>query len=174
MNDLMNSIRHGADAFTNGMVTVFFDWLVSIGVREETLNIILIGGGISFVILIVGGIAGIATLINKKGMINFSMPSLPNFSLPKRQKRPKAAKGVIAEKVKGPDPRFAIFKKRRARNKFEDEPQPVMTQDNSVHTLQDIERDMLALKELYEASHITVDVYVAETRKLYQKAQQYI
>ena len=173
MNDLMNSIRHGADAFTNGMVTVFFDWLVSIGVREDTLNIILIGGGISFVILIVGGIAGIATLISKKGMFSITIPSLPNFSLPKRQKRPKAA-NVIAEKVKGSDPRFAIFKKRRARNKFEDEPQSVMNQDSSVHTLQDIERDMLALKELYEASHITVDVYVAETRKLYQKAQQYI
>ncbi len=40
-------------------------------------------------------------------------------------------------------------------------------------TLSSIETEMLALKELYSSGHINADVYVAETRILYEKAQTF-
>ena len=42
-----------------------------------------------------------------------------------------------------------------------------------IEPLSAIETEMLALKELYTTGHITADVYVAESRALYEKARQY-
>lgn len=44
---------------------------------------------------------------------------------------------------------------------------------DQIEPLSAIETEMLALKELYNTGHITADVYVAESRALYEKARQY-
>ena len=44
---------------------------------------------------------------------------------------------------------------------------------DQIEPLSAIETEMLALKELYSTGHITADVYVAESRALYEKARKY-
>ena len=145
-------------------VTFFFDWLLQKGVREDTLIIILIAGGVSVLLLVLGIMLAAFKYYRNRAA-----------SKPARVKKTKKAAPSAADQVKGPDPRFAIFKKRRKKE------QPAATApivDNAsteqVKTLTDIERDMLALKELFESGHIDAEVYVEETRKLYETAQQYI
>ena len=175
LNQLTTIVLTPFDAIS-GQVIVLFDWLLSKGVREDTLIIILSAGGISLLMLM----AGIMLMLFKY------------FRTRRAQKPAKApkAKRDEAEKVQGPDPRFAIFKKRGGKKRSDkaktNEPkigqhdinQPNGAQQNAddatVQSLTDIERDMLALKELFDAGHINASVYVEETRKLYDKAQKYI
>ena len=143
-------------------ISIFFDWLVLKGVREDTLIIILVAGGISFLLLILGLILALIKFLRKN--------KAKKPAQPKKDKASKKAKDV---QVKGPDPRFAIFKKRNNKKAKKETAQTPAT-DQNVEALSEIERDMLALKELFDSGHIDAKVYVEETRKLYDKAQQLI
>ena len=60
---------------------------------------------------------------------------------------------------------FQIFKKKKSQNKDS-------KSDDLVSQLQNIEQEMLALRELFRNGEITRSVYIAETKALYEKAQQ--
>ena len=192
----MEILSHFANTFSDGIngfigwFTNLFHYLVSIGVRPETIIIILVAGGLGILILIVLIFMGLSRF--KMGRGNFKAPKREKAAAEKVKKpaqknasrfsamfKPKAdaaaqdmagqGAAVAAEKPKG----FAIFKKKAKAAR----PKPAQQQSADpmlgqvVGQLAEIERDMLALKELYESGHIKVDVYVSESRILYEKAK---
>lgn len=161
LTHLKETFLDGVARFTDVFSTLF-SYFVSIGVREETLLIILIAGGISLLILI----AAILLSLSRIKMSNSSAPKEPKESK-KARKKP-----AQSDRVVGPNPAFAIFKKRKKKGgeKKEREEMPVLT-GNHLDALSEIERDMLALKELHATGHIGLDVYVQETKKLYEQAK---
>ncbi len=147
-------------------ITNLFDWLISRGVDKNTLIMIFAAFGISVLMLVLGLLLALVKYLRKK--------KADKPAKPKKPKAPKNSKKTDeSTSFKGPDPRFAIFKKRE-KKKARTEQAPQLAADQNVQALTDIERDMLALKELFDAGHIDASVYVEETRKLYDKAQQYI
>ena len=60
---------------------------------------------------------------------------------------------------------FKIFKKN-------DKQKKAGQSDDTLSQLQSIEQEMLALRELFRNGEITRSVYIAETKALYDKAQQ--
>ena len=162
MLNSLTTIFLGPYDMISQQISIFFDWLVKKGVREDTLIIILVAGGISLLLLIMGLILALIKFLRKK--------KAKKSAKPQKEKSPKKPK---VGQVKGPDPRFAIFKK-RDNKKAQKEPAQKPVKDRNVEALTEIERDMLALKELFDAGHIDASIYVEETRKLYDKAQQYI
>lgn len=197
----MEILSHFANTFSDGIngfigwFTNLFQYLVSIGVRPETIIIILVAGGLGILILLVLIFMGLSRF--KLGRGNVKAPKREKASAEKVKKpaqknasrfsamfKPKADAAAQdaavqdaavrdsagpAEKPKG----FAIFKKKAKAAR----PKPAQQQSADpmlgqvVGQLAEIERDMLALKELYESGHIKVDVYVSESRTLYEKAK---
>ncbi len=168
MLNSLTTIFLGPYDMISQQISIFFDWLVLKGVNEDSLVIIMTAGGISLLLLILGLLLALIKFLRKN---KAEKPNKPAKS--KESKKTKGPQASDATSVKGPDPRFAIFKKRK--NK---EAQKVSAEtpvvDQNVAVLTEIERDMLALKELFDAGHIDAKVYVEETRKLYDKAQQLI
>lgn len=80
------------------------------------------------------------------------------------RKKNTAGKPSRNEGVKGEG--FVFLKKKKAAAP----PPPVA---ETLEPLAAIESEMLALKELYNAGHITADVYVSESRTLFEKARKY-
>ena len=168
MLNSLTTIFLGPYDMISQQISIFFDWLVLKGVREDTLIIILVAGGISILLLILGLLMALIKFLRKsKG----KKPKKP--AQPKDSKKTKGTQKSETTRVKGPDPRFSIFKKRKNKKTQEGLAQTPVT-DPNVAVLTEIERDMLALKELFDAGHIDARVYVEETRKLYDKAQQLI
>ena len=167
MLNSLTTIFLGPYDMISKQISIFFDWLVSKGVREDTLIIILVAGGISLLLLVLGLLLALFKFLRK----NAKKSKKPAKST--ESKKTKNTQMSEATSVKGPDPRFAIFKKRKNKKaKQVSAEAPVL--DQNVAVLTEIERDMLALKELFDAGHIDAKVYVEETRKLYDKAQQLI
>ena len=167
MLNSLTTIFLGPYDIISQQISIFFDWLVSKGVREDTLIIILVAGGISLLLLVLGLLLALFKFLRK----NAKKSKKPAKST--ESKKTKNTQMYEATSVKGPDPRFAIFKKRKNKKaKQVSAEAPVL--DQNVAVLTEIERDMLALKELFDAGHIDAKVYVEETRKLYDKAQQLI
>ena len=167
MLNSLTTIFLGPYDIISQQISIFFDWLVSKGVREDTLIIILVAGGISLLLLVLGLLLALFKFLRK----NAKKSKKPAKST--ESKKTKKTQMSEATSVKGPDPRFAIFKKRKNKKaKQVSAEAPVL--DQNVAVLTEIERDMLALKELFDAGHIDAKVYVEETRKLYDKAQQLI
>jgi len=167
MLNSLTTIFLGPYDMISQQISIFFDWLVSKGVREDTLIIILVAGGISLLLLVLGLLLALFKFLRK----NAKKSKKPAKST--ESKKTKNTQISEATSVKGPDPRFAIFKKRKNKKaKQVSAEAPVL--DQNVAVLTEIERDMLALKELFDAGHIDAKVYVEETRKLYDKAQQLI
>ena len=167
MLNSLTTIFLGPYDIISQQISIFFDWLVSKGVREDTLIIILVAGGISLLLLVLGLLLALFKFLRK----NAKKSKKPAKST--ESKKTKNTQISEATSVKGPDPRFAIFKKRKNKKaKQVSAEAPVL--DQNVAVLTEIERDMLALKELFDAGHIDAKVYVEETRKLYDKAQQLI
>lgn len=167
MLNSLTTIFLGPYDIISQQISIFFDWLVSKGVREDTLIIILVAGGISLLLLVLGLLLALFKFLRK----NAKKSKKPAKST--ESKKTKNTQMSEATSVKGPDPRFAIFKKRKNKKaKQVSAEAPVL--DQNVAVLTEIERDMLALKELFDAGHIDAKVYVEETRKLYDKAQQLI
>jgi len=167
MLNSLTTIFLGPYDMISQQISIFFDWLVSKGVREDTLIIILVAGGISLLLLVLGLLLALFKFLRK----NAKKSKKPAKST--ESKKTKNTQMSEATSVKGPDPRFAIFKKRKNKKaKQVSAEAPVL--DQNVAVLTEIERDMLALKELFDAGHIDAKVYVEETRKLYDKAQQLI
>ena len=167
MLNSLTTIFLGPYDMISQQISIFFDWLVSKGVREDTLIIIMVAGGISLLLLVLGLLLALFKFLRK----NAKKSKKPAKST--ESKKTKNTQMSEATSVKGPDPRFAIFKKRKNKKaKQVSAEAPVL--DQNVAVLTEIERDMLALKELFDAGHIDAKVYVEETRKLYDKAQQLI
>lgn len=167
MLNSLTTIFLGPYDIISQQISIFFDWLVSKGVREDTLIIILVAGGISLLLLVLGLLLALFKFLRK----NAKKSKKPAKST--ESKKTKNTQMSEATSVKGPDPRFAIFKKRKNKKTPNVSAEtPVL--DQNVAVLTEIERDMLALKELFDAGHIDAKVYVEETRKLYDKAQQLI
>ena len=193
----MEFLSHFANAFSDGIsgfvgwFSNLFEYFVSIGVRPETLIILLVAGGISFLILLVALFMLMARIKLKRGQVAVEKPA------PEKGRREKSStrfSAMFSPKARGdveasPKPEkkdagggFAIFKKKKkpARPKPSEVvgdgagPNDSKPLDQVVGKLAEIERDMLALKELFESGHIDAEVYVEETRKLYETAQQYI
>ena len=183
----MEIFTHFKNAFIDGAaglaasVSGLFKYLISIGIREETLILILIGAGLSLLLLIAALLLVLTRV--KIDADTLKAPRLsrkdrpkkerPNRERPKRErwKRSKSAKVKnTADRVKGPNPAFAIFKK-RGKSKAEPAAEVPPVTGDDLSTLNEIERDMLALKELYETGHIELDIYVQETQTLYNKAK---
>ncbi len=186
-----------SDAFDGfiGAFTAMFEYFISIGVRQEALIIILIGGGLSFLILLVALFMTLSRVKLRRGPTerpikttdnepdnNIGAKNKTRFSemfRPKNQPSDEADNAAFkvgpkgGPKVEGKG--FTIFKKRKS------PPRPVHSAPNEhngdagvdqvLSQLAEIERDMLALKELFQSGHIKVEVYVAETRSLYEKAK---
>ena len=167
MLNSLTTIFLGPYDIISQQISIFFDWLVSKGVREDTLIIILVAGGISLLLLVLGLLLALFKFLRK----NAKKSKKPTKST--ESKKTKNTQMSEATSVKGPDPRFAIFKKRKNK-KAKQVPAEAPVLDQNVAVLTEIERDMLALKELFDAGHIDAKVYVEETRKLYDKAQQLI
>ena len=168
MLNSLTTIFLGPYDMISQQISIFFDWLVLKGVREDTLIIILVAGGISLLLLVLGLLLALIKFLRKN---KTEKPKKPDQS--KATKKAKTSPKSEPTSVKGPDPRFAIFKKRKNKKAPKVSPEtPVL--DQNVAVLTEIERDMLALKELFDAGHIDAKVYVEETRKLYDKAQQLI
>ena len=167
MLNSLTTIFLGPYDMISQQISIFFDWLVLKGVREDTLIIILVAGGVSVLLLFLGLLLALIKFLRK----NAEKPKKPAKS--KETKKTKGPQTSDATSVKGPDPRFAIFKKRKNK-KAEKVSAEAPVLDQNVAILTEIERDMLALKELFDAGHIDAKVYVEETRKLYDKAQQLI
>ena len=164
MLNSLTTIFLGPYDIISQQISIFFDWLVSKGVREDTLIIILVAGGISLLLLVLGLLLALFKFLRKNAKKRAKSTE---------SKKTKNTQMSEATSVKGPDPRFAIFKKRKNKKaKQVSAEAPVL--DQNVAVLTEIERDMLALKELFDAGHIDAKVYVEETRKLYDKAQQLI
>ena len=183
----MEILSHFANTFSDGIngfigwFTNLFQYLVSIGVRPETIIIILVAGGLGILILLVLIFMGLSRFKLGRGNVkapkrektpaeHTKKPAQKNASRFSAMFKPKADAAaqdaaVPTEKAKG----FAIFKKKAKAPR----PKPAQQQpaDQVVGQLAEIERDMLALKELYESGHIKVDVYVSESRTLYEKAK---
>ena len=167
MLNSLTTIFLGPYDMISQQISIFFDWLVLKGVREDTLIIILVAGGISLLLLVLGLLLALIKFLRK----NAEKPKKRAKS--KETKKTKGPQTSDATSVKDPDPRFAIFKKRKNK-KAEKVSAEAPVLDQNVAILTEIERDMLALKELFDAGHIDAKVYVEETRKLYDKAQQLI
>ena len=165
MLNSLTTIILGPYDMISQQISIFFDWLVLKGVREDTLIIILVAGGISVLLLILGLLLALIKFLRKN--------KAEKPAKEKKSKKAKAPKSPQSAHVKGPDPRFAIFKKRKNKKAQKVSAEPPVA-DPNVESLTEIERDMLALKELFDAGHIDAKVYVEETRKLYEKAQQLI
>ena len=187
----MEFLSHFANAFSDGVdnfigwFTGLFQYFVSIGVRQETLILILVAGGVSLLILLVLAFIGLSKL--KLGRISLKIPrsekpkqhaqvgpkNATRFSALFKPKTPSETAAAAAPKGSGGG--FAIFKKKKAPQRPKPSEQPNVetgsVADKVVGKLSEIERDMLALKELYQSGHITVDVYVSESRTLYEKAK---
>ena len=192
----MEILSHFANTFSDGIngfigwFTTLFQYLVSIGVRPETIIIILVAGGLGVLILIVLIFIGLSRF--KLGRGNVKAPKREKAAAEKVKKpaqknasrfsamfKPKAdvaAQDMDGQVAAGPAEKpkgFAIFKKKAKAAR----PKPAQQQSADpmlgqvVGQLAEIERDMLALKELYESGHIKVDVYVSESRTLYEKAK---
>lgn len=91
-------------------------------------------------------------------------------SAPQTQK-PKAKKGLFSIFKRAPKAKvapnsggFVFLKNKKAKTA------PAVA--DSLDPLAAIEKEMIALKELYQTGLITADVYVAESRTLYEKAQK--
>ena len=165
MLNSLSTIFLGPYDMISQQISIFFDWLVLKGVREDTLIIIMAAGGISLLLLILGLLLALIKFLRKN--------KAEKPAKEKKLKKAKDPKSPQSASVKGPDPRFAIFKKRKNKKAKQVLAEaPVV--DQNVESLTEIERDMLALKELFDAGHIDAKVYVEETRKLYDKAQQLI
>lgn len=161
LTHLKETFLDGVAGFTD-LFSALFSYFISIGVREETLLVILIAGGISMLILF----AAILLSLSRVKLGASSAPTQPK-NAKKARKKP-----AQSEKVVGPDPAFAIFKKRKNKSKEMQSPEEVpMVSGTHLDTLSEIERDMLALKELHMTGHIGLDVYVQETKKLYDQAK---
>ncbi|MCE2517190.1 MAG: hypothetical protein J4F41_04995 [Alphaproteobacteria bacterium] len=172
----MEIFSHFKNTFVDGVaglsssISRLFEYFISIGIREETLILILIGAGIS-VLLLIAALMLVLTRV-KISKDALKTPKMPKLSRKKKPAKTPAKTKNTAERIKGPNPAFAIFKKRGktpAAVPVSDDIPPVTGDDLS--TLNEIERDMLALKELYETGHIALDVYVQETQTLYNKAK---
>lgn len=167
MLNSLTTIFLGPYDMISQQISIFFDWLVLKGVREDTLIIILFAGGVSLLLLFLGLLLA---------LIKFLRKNAKKSKKPAKSTESKKTKGPQASEVtsvKGPDPRFAIFKKRKNK-KAQNVSTETPVLDPNVAILTEIERDMLALKELFDAGHIDASIYVEETRKLYDKAQQLI
>ena len=194
----MEFLSHFAKAFSDGIsgfvgwFSGLFEYFVSIGVRPETLIILLVAGGISFLILLVALFMLMARIKLKRGQVATEKPA-PEKST--REKNGTRFSALFSPKARGdveasPKPEkknvgggFAIFKKKKkpARLKPSENigerlgegagPNDGKPLDQVVGQLAEIERDMLALKELYQSGHIKVDVYVSESKALYEKAK---
>ena len=189
----MEILSHFAEAFSDGVdrfpgvFTSLFQYLISIGVRQETLILILIGG-ISFPLI---------ALLIYLSKISTKRPLLPRVKSSQGTERVKnssrfsamfSSKADLVEKSDKPaggasGKSFTIFKKKTklSRDKYKDRDAESLERsgdgktdqggDNVVSKLAEIERDMLALKELYQAGHINVNIYVNESKVLYEKAK---
>ena len=86
-------------------ITNLFDWLISRGVDKNTLIMIFAAFGISVLMLVLGLLLALVKYLRKK-----------KADKPAKPKKPKASKNSTktdeSASVKGPEPRFAIFKKR--------------------------------------------------------------
>lgn len=189
----MDFLRHFTQAFSDGIdrfigwFTALFEYFIAIGVRQETLILILIGGGVSFILILVALFMAMAKVRLRRGSASAEKPSKPameksktRFSALFKPKAPQPTEGraAVQEGGKQVGKGFAIFKKRKkpARPNAErsrgSRTEPASNAgDTVISQLFQIERDMLALKELYEAGHISVDVYVSESRTLYDRAK---
>ena len=194
----MEFLRHFTQAFSDGIdrfvswFTALFEYFIAIGVRQETLILILIGGGISFLVMLVALFLAMSKVRLRSGRVAAETPAKPalkkSTSRFSQMFKPKADNGqnMTADVKENADMSangkgFAIFKKRKkpsrpkvARDSHKADGPHTMGQDAAdtvISQLTQIERDMLALKELYEAGHITVDVYVSESRTLYERAK---
>ena len=166
LTHLKETFLYGVARFTD-LFSGIFSYFISIGVREETLLIILIAGGISLLILF-------AAILLSLSRIKIKSKTAPEETK-KARKKPAQSNRVV-----GPNPAFAIFKKRKkaggGAQSSQEAPQEMLMEDapsvsgDHLDALTVIERDMLALKELHATGHITLDVYVQETKKLYDQA----
>ena len=188
----MEILSHFANTFSDGIngfigwFTNLFQYLISIGVRPETIIIILVAGGLGILILLVLIFMGLSRFKLGRGNVkapkrektpaeHTKKPAQKNasrFSAMFKPKADAAAQDAAVQNAAGPAEKpkgFAIFKKKAKAPR----PKPAQQQpaDQVVGQLAEIERDMLALKELYQSGHIKVDVYVSESRTLYEKAK---
>ena len=165
MLNSLTTIFLGPYDMISQQISILFDWLVFKGVNEDSLAIILTAGGISILLLILGLLLALIKFLRKN--------KAEKPAKEKKSKKAKDPKSPQSASVKGPVPRFAIFKKRNNKKAKQASAETPIA-DPNVESLTEIERDMLALKELFDAGHIDAKVYVEETRKLYDKAQQLI
>ena len=158
MNQL-NTIISGIFTAADQLVAGFFDGLIDIGVRHDAVVIIIIGVGFSLFLLIILGIVG-------------EVKNAQKSPKPQEIAKPQALIKDNASKTIGVNQGFAIYKKDKTKSR-DVQTSTTQFQDPVLAALADIERDMLALKELYETGHINADLYISETRKLYDRAQQH-
>lgn len=205
----MEFLSYFAEAFSDGIdgfvssFTALFQYFISIGVRQETLILILIGGGVSFLLILVALFMAMSKVRLKRGGAvpkKQAAHAAGNVRKEKNKSRfsamfsPKNREHVEAvdradaadaqskhrtSAKSGSGKGFTIFKKRKkpsrldreAREEARNAQQSHQPIDGVMSKLTEIERDMLALKELYQAGHITIDVYVTESKTLYEKAK---
>lgn len=164
----MEILNHFKIAFLDGISAIttsiadLFQYFINIGIREETLILILVAAGISLLLLIAALLIAMSRIKIKTRAQRGDAPA--KKSRKSREKKPKKGQ---TERVKGPNPAFAIFKKRKSASEAETSPTIV----DELSSLTDVERDMLAVKELYDTGHISLEIYVDETKKLYEKAK---
>lgn len=177
----ITTVKNGLLTATTSLQGLLFS-LLGIDLEKKFLLLIVVGLGASVVILIMAGIVLLAQAVPSLPARAPRQPKAPKARKPKPAKKPKAAKpaktpkpakpkgpGLLTRikgmmpkrkpKALGPSPSMAIGRKRG----------DAVAVD--AVTLASIETEMLAVKELYVAGHITADVYVSETRNLYEKAR---
>jgi hypothetical protein len=166
-------------------VFLLFEYAILIGVREENLVLILVTAVLSVLLLVLLIIMLIRGRFGGRGKKNpkKSTPAAP----PLEQGIPPAdssADGLKADDrpdasaTENLDPAFTIFKKpktkagqRQAKDNSDIAAEMTHGRDDDILTLSEIEQEMMALKELYATGHIELDVYVQESKALYDKAK---
>lgn len=159
------------------------DWLdaqikamTGVQLEQNFLLLIVIGFGCSMIVLILASMVLLLRGIGGSGGAKKPAKAKPAKppKQPKPQKPARASGGIgvmlkslvakLTPKRKsnlGPNP-AEVMARRRAKQ--------ADISDQNI-TLSSIESEMLALKELYSSGHISAEVYITETRILYDKAQ---
>ena len=108
------------------------------------------------------------TKINRKsGLHEAEGQENPAFSV--KTGTPHRAVSDISSVVSGNDEDFKIF--RRSSSHSQKKYQETQKDNAVAHELQLIEQNMISLKNMFHNGHITRDIYVDETRTLYNQAR---
>ena len=165
---MLSAVRYTVDliyGFTGVEIAAGKILLVLMGLGISSLLLVM-----ALILMLLRKFTGSSAKAKAAQKINKQEPQLE--AAPAEAKAPEPKKGVFSflkKKDKPAQPAadtsgFVFLKKksRKGRNAAE-----------QIEPLSAIETEMLALKELYNTGHITADVYVAESRVLYEKARQY-